>query len=151
MSISNKITDIIYEMLEKDGTVEIKRNDFAKKVGCAPSQINYVISKRFIPELGYFVESQRGSGGYIKISKVVLDNKNALKHALNSIGDSLDPLSARNLVSNLVTKEIIDSRIAEIIMAVLSDYSLKDVSPELRDYTRAKILKNTLLVCGKDD
>ena len=55
-------------MLDKSGgTLELKRNDLAEKLGCVPSQINYVISSRFTPEMGYIVESRRGGGGYIRI------------------------------------------------------------------------------------
>ena len=35
-----------------------------------PSQINYVISTRFSPERGYYVESRRGGGGNIKIRRI---------------------------------------------------------------------------------
>ena len=32
----------------------------AEKFNCVPSQINYVISTRFRPSQGYYVESRRG-------------------------------------------------------------------------------------------
>ncbi len=151
MSLSNKIANIILKMLENNGTAEIKRNDLAQQLGCAPSQINYVISKRFTTEHGYFVESQRGSGGYIRITRVVFENESALQHAINSIGDSIDSFGTRSLISNLVANDTIDNKSAKIINAALSDYSLKALSPEIRDNTRAQILKNTLLVYGKDE
>ena len=48
MLISEKIARMIEEMLETEGgTAEIQRNDFANRVGCVPSQINYVLSSRF--------------------------------------------------------------------------------------------------------
>ena len=67
MNISNIIASMISDMLEDDGYTEIQRNELAQKIGCVPSQINYVISSRFTPEHGYIVESRRGGGGYIKI------------------------------------------------------------------------------------
>ena len=69
MSLSNQIARMLLEMLEDDGMAEIQRNEFAQTVGCVPSQINYVISSRFTPEHGYIVESRRGGGGYIKITR----------------------------------------------------------------------------------
>ena len=65
MNLSKEIANMIIEMLETDGTsAEIRRNDLAERVGCVPSQINYVISSRFTPERGYIDESQRGGGGF---------------------------------------------------------------------------------------
>ena len=56
-------------MSESD-IVEIKSSEIADKFQCVPSQINYVINTRFTIEKGYFVESKRGGGGYIRIIKV---------------------------------------------------------------------------------
>ncbi len=49
-------------------------------IGCVPSQINYVITSRFTPEQGYLVESQRGGGGYIRITRMSY-NKRILYYA----------------------------------------------------------------------
>ena len=69
------VSDIIEQYLKHilqespEGAVEIQRNDLADQFQCVPSQINYVISTRFTLEKGYFVESKRGGGGYIRIQK----------------------------------------------------------------------------------
>ena len=75
MRLSDIIADEINRMLDEsgDGSAEIKRNELASHIGCVPSQINYVISSRFVPEQGYIVESRRGGGGFIKITRVHLD------------------------------------------------------------------------------
>lgn len=52
----------IQEILEGQDSIELKRSELANKFNCVPSQINYVISTRFIPELGFYVESRRGGG-----------------------------------------------------------------------------------------
>ena len=63
MPISDTIAAIIEEMLDGGGgTAELKRNDLATRVGCVPSQINYVITSRFSPDKGYVIESRRGGG-----------------------------------------------------------------------------------------
>ena len=65
----DEIEKILMRMLsEEGGRLVIKRNEFADKVGCVPSQINYVITSRFTPEKGYVIESRRGGGGYIMIA-----------------------------------------------------------------------------------
>ncbi|NLK42961.1 MAG: CtsR family transcriptional regulator, partial [Tissierellia bacterium] len=73
------LTNIIERFLkslidaQEDGIIEIQRNELAEKFNCAPSQINYVLSTRFTPYKGYYIESRRGGGGYIKIIKVSID------------------------------------------------------------------------------
>ena len=51
MRMSDLITQEIIKMLNESGanTAEIQRNEFANTIGCAPSQINYVLSSRFTP------------------------------------------------------------------------------------------------------
>ena len=72
---------------ERDGIAEIKRNDFANKLGCVPSQINYVLASRFTPEQGYVIESRRGGGGYIKITRLCRDKKSQIMHIIDSLGE----------------------------------------------------------------
>ena len=62
----------------EDESVEIKRNELANTIGCVPSQINYVITSRFTPEQGYLVESQRGGGGYIRITRMSYNKESVL-------------------------------------------------------------------------
>lgn len=57
-----RVSDIIEEFIkdlfnEEQEEIEIQRNDLAQRFNCVPSQINYVISTRFKPSQGYYVES----------------------------------------------------------------------------------------------
>ena len=72
MKMSDLITARILQLLNDSGTnvAEIQRNELASVIGCVPSQINYVLSSRFTPEHGYIIESRRGGGGYIRITRV---------------------------------------------------------------------------------
>lgn len=83
------------ELEEANGVLELQRSDLAQRFGCVPSQINYVMSTRFSPEHGYIVESRRGGGGYIRITRVQVDRHTLLMHVINSVGDTLDLASAR--------------------------------------------------------
>ena len=68
--MSDIIEDFIKQLInETDGSIEIQRNELANYFKCVPSQINYVIDTRFTTERGYYVESRRGGGGYIKIQR----------------------------------------------------------------------------------
>ena len=58
-------------MRDRDDALLVKRSDLAEKLSCAPSQISYVLSTRFTPERGFIVESRRGSGGFVRIVRVV--------------------------------------------------------------------------------
>ena len=69
MRISDEIEAFIKELLEADENIEIQRNELAEHFNCVPSQINYVISTRFNPAQGYYVESRRGGGRPYKNKK----------------------------------------------------------------------------------
>ena len=67
MRMSDVIEEFIKDLFEEDNNnyIEIQRNELAQHFNCVPSQINYVISTRFKPSQGYYVESKRGGGGNI--------------------------------------------------------------------------------------
>ena len=145
MSLSNQIARILMEMLEQDGSTEIQRNELAQTLGCVPSQINYVISSRFTPEHGYIVESRRGGGGYIKITRVSLDKPSAIMHTVNHVGEELDFSVCRAHVLNLVNAGVIDKPSAKLMLAATSENSLRMLPPPVRDRVRASIIKQMLL------
>lgn len=144
MKLSNIIEEFIKEMLNEADMIELQRNELANKFNCVPSQINYVISTRFSPERGYSVESRRGGGGYIKITKARPDDGNYIMRALSLIGEYISQQDMMGIIQNLYDYELIDKREAKIIISALSDNSLIIKQPE-RDILRAKILKNILV------
>ena len=86
MRMSDMIEEFIKELFtEEENYIEIQRNDLAEQFNCVPSQINYVIATRFKPSQGYYVESKRGGGGHIKITKVNLTKSNYFMHIINSM------------------------------------------------------------------
>lgn len=146
MRMSDLVAKYIIEMLdEQNGCAEIQRNELAGNLGCVPSQINYVITSRFTPEQGYIVESRRGGGGYIRISRVSMDRGTAIMHIINSVGDSLDKASAEAMLNNMVNRSIIKLNEAKLMATVLSDRSLRSIEQEKRETLRADLFKNMLL------
>ncbi|MED9970125.1 MAG: CtsR family transcriptional regulator [Ruminococcus sp.] len=146
MRMSDLVAKYILEMLdEQNGSAEIQRNELAGSLGCVPSQINYVITSRFTPEQGYIVESRRGGGGYIRISRVKMDNGTALMHIINSIGDSLDKKTAEAMLNNMLQRQMMQVQTAKVIAAALSDRTLRIVDQEKRENVRAALFKNMLL------
>ncbi len=151
MLISDIVAKMISELLEQnDGTLEIGRNELANRAGCVPSQINYVITSRFTPERGYIVESRRGGGGYLKITRVKMDRNTYLMHFYNAIGASLDSDTAKAFIVNLFDKEIITKREAEMMNILFSDTSLEKVPREARNRVRADLFKNAILILIKE-
>ncbi|MEE1219665.1 MAG: CtsR family transcriptional regulator [Ruminococcus sp.] len=146
MRMSDLVAQYILNMLEEqNGIAEIQRNELAGNLGCVPSQINYVITSRFTPEQGYIVESRRGGGGYIRISRVKMDKGAALMHIINSIGHTLDKATAEIMINNMLAREMLDIRSAKLIASALSDRTLSRIEQERRDMIRADLFKNMLL------
>ena len=147
MGTSDLIASFILDALEnKGGIAELQRSNLAERFSCVPSQINYVISTRFSPEHGYIVESRRGGGGYIRITRVQSGPSRLIMHTVNSVGDNLDLRTAAAFVSNMLCSDAIDEKTARLIMTALGDNSLRPISPEHRDIVRASIFKQ-MLVC----
>ncbi len=146
MRMSDLVAQYILDMLdEQNGSAEIKRNELAGDLGCVPSQINYVITSRFTPEQGYIVESRRGGGGYIRISRVKMDRGATVMHIINSVGNNLDKATAEAMLNNMPSTRMIELGIAKVIASALSDSSLRSVVQEKRDAVRADLFKNMLL------
>ena len=144
MRISDVIEDFIKEMLEDDDFAVIQRNDLAEHFNCVPSQINYVISTRFTPMQGYYVESTRGGGGCIKIKKVNITHSDYLMHIINSIGDKITAKEVKKYVKNFLDYDIIDEKEARLIKGATSDKVLT-LPKETKDEIRTKIFKNMLI------
>lgn len=146
MRMSDLVARHIMEMLEEqDGNAEIRRNELASALGCVPSQINYVITSRFTPEQGYIVESRRGGGGYIRITRVKMDKSTAIMHIVNSIGTSLDKATAEVMIKNMYNQSIIDMQTAKLLMSAMSERVFVDIPQNYRDVLRARIFKNMIL------
>lgn len=146
--LSDVIEEFIKSMIEgtEMGSVEIQRNELAGQFNCVPSQINYVISTRFSPDKGYFVESRRGGGGCIKICRIHFDNQSDkyLMHVLAEMGESISQRNAEIFVNNFCQQGVLTDREGKIMMAALSDTGLKEVPAELRDRARALQFKNII-------
>lgn len=142
---------MIIQMLEDKDEIEFQRNILAQNVGCVPSQINYVLSSRFTPERGYIVESRRGGGGCVRITRVSYDKDTLIMSVINSVGSYLSESTADDHLVNLIRHKLITHRDAVIIAAALSDSNFKGLPLEIRDAVRACIFKQTLLSVVKQD
>ena len=138
MGISDLIAGFIQQELdEAGGALELQRSDLAQRFNCVPSQINYVMS--------YIVESRRGGGGYIRITRVQVDRQTLLMHVINTIGDTLDYASARAITQNLVDSEAISRELGQSMLAATGERALRSVPKEQRSGLRADIFKQILI------
>lgn len=148
--LSNSIEEFLLDLIEEEnGNLEIQRSSIAERFNCAPSQINYVLTTRFTPYKGYYVESRRGGGGFIRIVRVEFEDKSSIYKIFNDeIKDSITKDKADLLVNELLRLNCIDEREAEMIRVSLSDRALYEAG-ESKNMIRASILKNILLVLSK--
>lgn len=142
----SNITDIIERHLKRilqaegQNMIEIKRNEIADQFQCVPSQINYVINTRFTIEKGYIIESKRGGGGYIRISRVEYQDESALiDEIIKLINPTVSQQAAIDVLERLWDKEIITDREKKMILSALDRNVLAFKLP-IRDELRARIL-----------
>lgn len=151
MRISDVIEDFIKEMFSNDDdSIEIQRNDLAQYFNCVPSQINYVIATRFKPSQGYYVESKRGGGGHIRITKINITKSNYLMHAISSIENKITAQEVDIFISNFLSEGIISETEAKLLKVATSDNVLT-VPQEIKDSLRARIFKNMLINLVADE
>ena len=145
MRMSDVIEEFIKELFNEDNeVVEIQRNELAEHFNCVPSQINYVISTRFKPSQGYYVESKRGGGGHITIKKVNNSKEDYIMHIINNIGDSLTANEVDILISDFLSYGLIITKEAKLLKVATSDNVLR-LPKEEKEKLRARIFKNMLL------
>lgn len=145
MKISDLIEEYIKEIMGENEVAELNRSVLADMFNCVPSQINYVISTRFIPELGFYVESRRGGGGYIKISRVDSTKQDYVFNITQKIGSKLSQSVIDIYLDDFIRYNLLDKKTAELLKVALSDKSLSKVDKLKRDEVRADMLKHILV------
>ena len=121
----SNIADLIEEYTlrqlaaQSDGRVELRRNDIANKISCAPSQISYVLNTRFTQDKGFEVESRRGLGGYIRIVQVPIQRL-IYQDMIDKIDDDTPFESVQSMAKYLLQHEFVTNREAAILMQAVS-------------------------------
>lgn len=137
MGLSDRIEAFINELMrDENDFAEFGRNELADIFGCVPSQINYVIATRFNQQKGYAVESRRGGGGYIRITRI------NMKDALEKVDDKCDFETAKAIINGLFADNKMSHQTARAVLSAVSDAALAET--ENKDKVRATILKNVV-------
>lgn len=140
-TISDTIEKFLLDNFQSE-VLELSRNELADFFNCVPSQINYVLSTRFTLDKGYVIESQRGGGGYVKITRINLndDFKNLI---FERIGDNIDYNSSLQILDNLTRNNVITNEQCRCINSAIEPKALKNPF-RIENDLRAKIFKNML-------
>jgi transcriptional regulator of stress and heat shock response len=150
--LSDVIAEMIQQMIsETNGIAEIQRNELANRLGCVPSQINYVITSRFTPEQGYIVESRRGGGGFIRITRKMQSGNELLTHVISAIGEKLNEETARIYTAGLYTNGIISAEAARLLRAASCDQVYRELPQAQRDAVRAAVMKQMIITLMDGD
>lgn len=144
MRMSDIIEEFIKDLFDDNELIEIQRNELAEHFNCVPSQINYVISTRFKPSQGYYVESKRGGGGHITIKKVNSTKSDYIMHIIKNIGEEITANDVDILISDFLTYDFVTPKEAKLLKVATSDNVLS-ITKENKDKLRAIIFKNMLL------
>ena len=144
--LSNHIEDYLRALLlEREGQIEIKRNVLAEHFNCAPSQINYVLTTRFTPVQGFFVESRRGGGGFIRIVQVEIKSDAEFYDRLTeAVGKSITQSKANQILDTLQEMDYMTENERHLLGLTLSDRALA-AAGDKRNGVRADLLQNILL------
>ena len=146
-TLSDLIEHHLNRLMEEaqDMQVEIIRSELASHFDCVPSQINYVLTTRFTPARGFLVESQRGSGGHVRIRRLYLEKRTTLRDfLLTELAPELTQDQSRHICERMFHEGLITEREAAMMIAATRRSSLPIPIP-LRDQVRASILRSMLL------
>jgi len=147
MKISDNIENFICELFGADNSIELRRNELASYFNCVPSQINYVIQTRFTTERGYIVESRRGGGGHIKITRIKFGANKMIEHVIANVGQTVDVMTVEAILNNLYTGGALNPEEAKLILTACSNNTLSAIPDGvLKNKVRADIFKNLLLL-----
>ena len=145
MRISDIIEAFIKDLLKEEKEyIDIQRNELAEHFKCVPSQINYVIATRFNPEQGYYVESRRGGGGYIRIRKIDTTRNDYIMNVIKNIEQKISPRDVDLYISTMLSEKYITEVEAKLLKVATSDNVL-NVPQEYKDALRANLFKNMLI------
>jgi len=144
LKLSDIIEDWIKDVLKDEQYIDLQRNELANQFNCVPSQINYVIDTRFNNSNGYYVESRRGGGGYIRIKKIDYSKGEYIMNLVNSIEDSITNNETQIILNSLYKNDFATETEIKLMKVATNDKVLQ-LNNEIKDNVRACILKNMLI------
>ena len=96
---------------------------------------------RFTIDRGYYIDSKKGGGGYVQITKISSDKKKYIKSLIYEISYN----AAKEVIKSLEKINILTERESKIILYSIEDKVLCIPISELKDKLRANILQNIVI------
>ncbi|HEY8343873.1 MAG TPA: CtsR family transcriptional regulator [Bacillota bacterium] len=150
-SLSDLIEQYLREQLKEVETLEIQRRELARMFRCVPSQINYVLETRFTINHGFLVQSRRGGGGFIRITRLNWEPGEEFSQILQELLE----IGVSQEEAEFILKRLIQTAVLEYKEAVLLNQVLQDVlnneaersglDSEEQNQLRARVLRALLL------
>ena len=140
-NISNIIEQFLLDLFADGDNVSISRNELADYFSCAPSQINYVLMTRFTPARGYVIESRRGGGGYINLTRLGGDRNKLLEELAElPVSGGMTHHTVVQLLCRLTDSGVINKDTADMLSAVMTDKAI--VAPSVsKNIVRAGMMR----------
>ena len=140
-NLTDAIERYLRQLLSEREPLEVQRRELAVLFRCVPSQINYVLETRFTTTRGYLVESRRGGGGYIRISRLPDGGIAA------TLGERVDRDEVPGLLARLAREGIISQVEAFLLQESLVEALVdRESDPAV---IRARMLRLVLALLGQ--
>ena len=100
----------------------------------------------FIGIVSLHLDSKKGGGGYVQITKISSDKKKYIKSLIyERIGEEISYNAAKEVIKSLEKINILTERESKIILYSIEDKVLCIPISELKDKLRANILQNIVI------
>ncbi|MBS3873757.1 MAG: CtsR family transcriptional regulator [Firmicutes bacterium] len=129
----------------RGASIVFRRGELAEAFSCAPSQISYVLQTRFVPQRGYWVESRRGGGGYIRLTRLARSADLLWQECLRHAALALTQEEAHHLIDVLYQAALVSEREARL-MSIAVDRAILRLELPWRDQVRAELVRSMLAI-----
>jgi len=144
-NISDIIEEFLMQTMGESRSMDISRNELANYFNVAPSQINYVLTTRFNYERGYIIESRRGGGGFITISKTSGNDDEWLREVMNNtLKSDIDMRVATYLIDELRERGVLEDTECGILRSVIHTQALNNPF-RIEGKLRSQIIRKALI------
>lgn len=147
--LCDDIEQFILRQLEARQWVELQRNILAAQFSCAPSQINYVLSTRFTPQLGYRVETRRGGGGFVRVFRIDQSRVQYMQEMCAQLPVRMSAQQTEALLNELCKSGILTLPQVRLMLAAVGASALDE--QQSAQETRARILSRMLICAAKEE
>ncbi|WP_182185728.1 CtsR family transcriptional regulator [Pectinatus frisingensis] len=140
-NIADLIEHYILQRLaaQQNRNVILRRADIADAIECAPSQISYVLNTRFTSDKGFVVESRRGLGGFIRITRAPLQDL-VYSDLISKVNADTTLKDLHHMIEYMLRHGLIKNREAALLYQAFNDVYDKLSSTDRADFLRSLLI-----------